>query len=214
MTDDLESLPDTIATTDNETLEATWAAGDEPRAVAVLTHPHPLHGGDMHNIVPAALARALPEHAIATLRFNFRGVGASSGKHGGGVDEIADVVAAVDAATAAFPGVAVIGVGYSFGADVLLATPRTPLVAVVAVAPPLAILPLEQMHAARGDSPTVVLSPEHDQFRPAADARAATVDWPDTSVTTIPGADHFLAGATSFVVDQVVGFVDRITPRR
>ncbi|WP_436795705.1 alpha/beta hydrolase [Actinospongicola halichondriae] len=207
MTDDLAPLPDRISTSDGETLEATWSTADDPRAVAVLTHPHPLYGGDMHNIVPAALARSLPGHGIATLRFNFRSVGASTGQHGGGDDEIADVVAAIDAATTTFPGLPVIGVGYSFGADVMLATGDGRLAAVVAVAPPLAVLPAAQLEATRGAFSTLVLSPEHDQFRPAADAVAVTADWPDTSVVEIPGADHFLAGATSFVADQVLGLV-------
>ncbi|MDE0804006.1 MAG: alpha/beta hydrolase [Acidimicrobiales bacterium] len=208
MTDDLAPLPDRLTTDDGETLSAEWSGDRDSRAVAVLTHPHPLYGGDRHNIVPAALARALPTHGIATLRFDFRGAGDSTGTHGGGSDEVADVTAAIDAATAAFPGVPVFGVGYSFGADVLLATDATRLAGVVAVAPPLAVLPFEMLGSARGSTPTLLLSPEHDQFQPAGDAERAVVDWDDTTVTTVAGADHFLVGATSFVADAVVAFVE------
>ena len=208
MTDDPAPLPDRIATSDGETLSVEWSGARTGRAVAVLTHPHPLYGGDRHNIVPASLARVLPDHGIATLRFDFRGAGGSTGTHGGGADEVADVIAAIDAASAGFPDVPVVGVGYSFGADVLLATADERWSGVVAIAPPLAILPIAMMVAARGLAPTLLLSPEHDQLRPAADASAVVADWAETSTTEIPGADHFMAGATSFVADEVVRFLD------
>lgn len=206
-------MPEVVTTADGETLEIAWSApaGIDARAVAVLTHPHPLYGGDFDNVVPAALARTLPTQGIATLRVNFRGVGASTGTHDGGRAEIGDVDAAVATATATFPDVPAIGVGYSFGADVLLAADPSPLVAVVAVAPPLALLPLDDLVRERGTVPTLVLSPAHDQFRPAAEATATVADWPDTTVVEIPGADHFMAGATSFVVDRVIDLVDDLT---
>lgn len=210
MTDDPVDLPEHVATADGERLAAAWSTGDTTRCVAVLTHPHPLYGGDKDNIVPASLARTLPAHDVATLRFDFRGVGGSTGSHGGGEDEVADVVGAIDAAAAAFPGVPLIGVGYSFGADVLLAVDDSRLAAVVAVAPPLAVLSSERLAASRGSAPTLLLSPAHDQFRPAAEATSATSGWPDTTVVEIPGADHFMAGATSFVTERVVEVVDRL----
>ena len=210
MTNDPADLPDHVATADGERLRVAWSVGETTRCVAILTHPHPLYGGDMDNIVPAALARTLPDHGISTIRFDFRGAGGSTGTHGGGVDEIADVAAAIDAAASTFPGMPVIGVGYSFGADVLLAVEDERLTAVVAVAPPLAVLPDERLAAARGAAPTLILSPAHDQFRPAAEAVSATEGWADTSVIEVPGADHFMAGATAFVAEQVVGFVERV----
>ncbi len=121
MADDRRSAPATLDTSDGEHLEARWSGDDDARSVAVLTHPHPRFGGDMDNLVPATLARVLPEHGIATVRFNFRGTGRSTGQHGDGVAEIEDVRAAVGAATEQFPGVPVVAVGYSFGADHFLA---------------------------------------------------------------------------------------------
>lgn len=210
MTDDLAALPDRITTDDGVTLAADWSGALDARAVAVLTHPHPLYGGDRDNIVPATLARVLPHQHIATVRFDFRGAGGSTGSHGGGVDEIADVRAAIAAAREGFPGLPVFGVGYSFGADVLLATEPADLAGVVAVAPPLAILPTESLEARRGTVPTLLLCPEHDQFRPAGDARTVVAAWDDTTVVEVPGADHFLPGATSFVADEVATFVGRV----
>ncbi len=199
-----------LATADGEQLEARWSGEADAPVVAVLTHPHPRFGGDMDNLVPATLARVLPEHGIATVRFNFRGTGRSTGQHGGGADEVADVRAAVDAAAARYPDGRVVGVGYSFGADVLLALDDDRLAAVVAVAPPLAVLPEATLGAARGAAPTLVLSAEHDQFRPYDQAVTVTADWPDTSCACIAGTDHFLAGAMGRVADSVLAFLDRL----
>ena len=212
MTDDPVRLPEWLETADGERLEARWSTADDPRAVAVLTHPHPRFGGDMDNIVPASLARSLPPEGISTVRFNFRGTGRSSGAHGAGRDEVLDVRAAVDAAERARPGAPVVGIGYSFGADVLLATDDPGLAAVVAVAPPLAVLDAAELAGPRGGAPTLVLSAEHDQFRPAEDAEALVADWPDTTFDVLAGADHFLAGQTSIIAARVVAFLDPVLP--
>ncbi len=68
--------------------------GDLP--AAVICHPHPLYGGNMHNNVVRALRKALLEKGVMCLRFNFRGTGRSWGTHGEGIDEIQDVLAALD----------------------------------------------------------------------------------------------------------------------
>jgi alpha/beta superfamily hydrolase len=63
---------------------------------AVVCHPHPQYGGDMDNSVVVATAAALGRRGIATLRFNFRGVGQSEGSYGEGVAELGDARAAVE----------------------------------------------------------------------------------------------------------------------
>ena len=207
MTGDRPHRPERLQTSDGVDLSAAWSGPGDPVAVAVLTHPHPLYGGDMHNIVPASLARTLPDHGIATLRFDFRGAGSSSGTHGGGTEEVADVRAAVAAAAEAHPGIPVVGIGYSFGADVLLAVDDPRLAAVVAVAPPLAVLSTDELRAARGTAPTLVLAAQHDQFRDAEDAEAMISDWPDTRFHVLAGADHFMAGMTDQIAERALGFL-------
>lgn len=68
------------------------APGDR---AAVITHPHPLYGGDMHNTVVTAIARAYRLRGWATLRFNFRGVGGSQGEYDEGRGEQEDLKAAI-----------------------------------------------------------------------------------------------------------------------
>jgi len=75
-----------------------------PRAACVFAHPHPLYGGTMHSKPVYQSAKALARVGVATLRFNFRGVGRSRGTHDGGPGEIDDYRAALDYLSAQFPG--------------------------------------------------------------------------------------------------------------
>ena len=107
-------------------------------ATAVLCHPHPLHGGSMQNKVVHTLARAFGELGMATLRFNFRGVGGSSGVFDHGNGETDDVLAAIHWVRARRPQDQIWLAGFSFGAYVALrASARTDVSQLVLVAPPV-----------------------------------------------------------------------------
>lgn len=110
-----------IRTIDGEVLEARWDLPDVARRAVVFCHPHPLFGGTMHAPLMVGVTRHLVEHDFAVLRFNFRGVGASTGIHGNGTTEIHDVAAAVATADAAHPDVPLSIAGWSFGAATALA---------------------------------------------------------------------------------------------
>ncbi len=87
----------------------------------VICHPHPLHGGSMHNNVVLALALGLAEEGFVTLRFNFRGVGDSQGEHGQGETEYQEALGALDLIKAWPDTRGKTGlVGYSFGSGVIL----------------------------------------------------------------------------------------------
>jgi len=87
-------------------------------AAAVVCHPHPRGGGTMNNNVVYRAAKALVAGGVTALRFNFRGVGASSGSYADGVGEEEDVRAAVDFLRAQAPGLPIWITGFSFGARV------------------------------------------------------------------------------------------------
>src|SRR5690242_2557571 len=91
---------------------------DVPRAfaAAVVCHPHPQQGGTMHAHVPYRIARALRDAGAITLRFNFRGVGRSTGSYADGQGELEDVRAALDFLQARSPGLPLWVAGFSFGA--------------------------------------------------------------------------------------------------
>lgn len=86
--------------------------------VALVCHPHPLHGGTMHNNVVYHTARALRERGLAVLRFNFRGVGRSEGTYDAGRGEADDAQAALEALLTRFPNTRCWVGGFSFGSRV------------------------------------------------------------------------------------------------
>jgi hypothetical protein len=90
----------------------------EPRGVGLVCHPHPLGGGTMHNKVVYRAASGLTDAGLVTLRFNFRGVGNSTGEHDEGDGERQDVLDALDFLTANYPGRPVTLAGFSFGSRV------------------------------------------------------------------------------------------------
>jgi uncharacterized protein len=97
-------------------LEALYRELQDPAAVAIICHPHPLGGGSLHNKVVFRAARGLENANVATLRFNFRGVGTSGGKHEAGEGELDDVIGAIQWMQRKHPGKKLFVGGFSFGA--------------------------------------------------------------------------------------------------
>jgi len=204
----------TLTTRDGVTLEAEWSAPPEPRATAVLCHPHPQYGGTMRSIVTSALFEALPAHGVACLRFNFRGVEGSEGAHSGGEGELLDVLAALDRAAAdpaAPEGSPLVLVGWSFGADMALATTDPRVAGWVGIAPPLRFRPAGSYDAvARDPRPKLLVLAAHDEFRTPEEIASEVRDWAATRVEVVAGASHFFVGRTERVVALVGAFVDAL----
>jgi uncharacterized protein len=199
-----------LHTADGLALQAEWAAGNDPapRIAVVLTHPHPLHGGTMYASVVDALFGTLPGRGVGCLRFNFRGVQGSQGRHDYGRGEQSDVRAALDVIGEVAPGLPVAMIGYSFGADVALALDDPRITAWVGVAPPLRVLPPEELRAGTTGRPVLLLVPTHDQFCGPDEAAARVRGWDATRIEAVPMADHFLAGAVSGIVATVDEFLE------
>jgi alpha/beta superfamily hydrolase len=166
-------------------LEGLLAEGDAPLAALVL-HPHPQYGGDMHNHVVVGLTDALRALGATTLRFNFRGVGRSHGAFDGGAGEAADAAAALDYLRAQAPGLPILLAGYSFGAMIAAAAiAESSPAALLLVSPPLGFSALPAIPAG---VPTLIAVGDHDPLAPAESARALASG--STSVLVVPGADH------------------------
>ena len=99
-------------------LEAILKEPAAPVAAVVVCHPHPLGGGTMNNNVVYRAAKSLGEAGLAVLRFNFRGVGASTGRHDGGAGEEEDTLAALELMEQRHPDLPLWIAGFSFGARV------------------------------------------------------------------------------------------------
>lgn len=184
-------------------LEGRLHLAPGPDAV-VVAHPHPLYGGDLDNPVVATLADAYRRRGYTTLRFNFRGVGASGGRYDDGQGERDDVRAA--AAYLAGLGKTVTDLaGYSFGAWVNLSL-NPPLSAVrrqLAVAPPVGFM---EFGAIAGlPAKPIVVAGDRDDFVPLDSLRELLPVWhPAAQLHVLPGVDHFFWNA----LDRLAALVE------
>lgn len=168
-------------------LEAHLDEVDDACAVAVLAHPHPQYGGSMHDAVLATAANVLLDHRTTCLRFNFRGVGASSGSYDQGQGEVNDVVAAAAWLREKYPSLPLWLSGYSFGASMVWqALSRTAYERAILIAPPVGIMDFN------GSANAVqAIAGDRDDF---VDADKFTT-WLGADAHLIPGADHFFSGS-------------------
>lgn len=178
---------------------------DEPagpaRGLAVVCHPHPQHGGTLDNKVAQTLARAFVQLGWRSVRFNFRGVGASQGAWDEGRGEIDDALAVLAAHREAATPVAL--AGFSFGAYVVShAAARLPDTAkaqrLVLVGPST-----QRQEMAKVPADTLVIHGEADDVVPLA----ATLDWArpqNLPVLVFPGVGHFFHGQLSLLKNVIV----------
>ncbi len=175
-----------------------------PRAVALVCHPHPLFGGTMHNRVVYRVARALRSSGHAVLRFNFRGVGKSEGRHDLGVGEIADARAALDWLRSRYPGLPYTLAGFSFGSRVILSlgcalpgAQRLIALGFPAKRDPVGVL-------AQCTAPKVFIQSTHDEHGPRKEMEAlyAQVAEPKRLIW-VAADDHFFSGGLDELEDQV-----------
>lgn len=171
-------------------LEGRFDQAGGPDAV-VITHPHPLMGGDMHNPVVDAIRKAYRDKGYSTLRFNFRGTGRSTGEHGEGYDEIDDVLAARD--FLAGQGLARIDLaGYSFGSwvNMMAARPGHGFKRLVLVSPPVDFIAFKDMEDIEGLG--LVLAGENDAYGMPSHIKKLLKNWNKNAILIeISGADHF-----------------------
>jgi hypothetical protein len=174
----------------------------------VVCHPHPLRGGDMQNNVVEALVTGFADAGFATLRFNFRGVGASTGTHDDGRGEIDDVQAAVTGLLARHAVETVVVAGYSFGAWVgLAAGARDARVhRLIGVAPPVASR--DHGFLAGTGKPTLLIAGEADPIAPLDRLRTLDAGMAGSrALVVVGGADHFFVGREAEVAAAGIRFL-------
>ena len=168
------------------------------RGVALVLHPHPLHGGTMHNKVVFRAARALNEAGLVSLRINFRGVGHSSGTHDHARGEQDDARVALDYLVGRYPDAPLLLAGFSFGARVgLEAGIRDGRVrALIGIGTPVSIpergYDFSFLQECR--KPVLFVHGERDEFGDVAKLRSLAAGLPAEAharVEIIPSAGHF-----------------------
>jgi alpha/beta superfamily hydrolase len=158
---------------------------------AVVSHPHPLYGGNMHNPVVEVLCRAYARKGFSTLRFNFRGTARSEGSYEGGEGETTDVLSALRFLKEEKGKADLDLAGYSFGAwvNARVAAEGVSVTRLVMVAPPVAVLDFSD----RFPCPALklVLAGSDDEIAPPALIRLQLPRWnPTADFQIIEGADH------------------------
>ena|SRR5215203_2360499 len=165
-----------------------------PKGAALVLHPHPLGGGTMHNKVVFRAAAALNDAGLTTLRFNFRGVGQSTGKHDEGRGELNDVRAGLDYLTQHYPGMRLTLCGFSFGARVGLEVGiHDPRVAyLIGIGTPLDKYDFDFLTACR--KPLLLVHGENDEYGDIEHVRKLAAELEKKTavkLVVIPGAGHF-----------------------
>jgi alpha/beta superfamily hydrolase len=139
-TADRFAMPEVMFAGPDGRLEGRYHHSKESGApVALILHPHPLHGGTMNNRITYSMYQSFQKLGCSVMRFNFRGVGRSQGRYDGGIGEIGDAAAALDWMQAVNPSHGGLWIaGYSFGAFIgmQLLMRRPEISGWVSVAPP------------------------------------------------------------------------------
>jgi uncharacterized protein len=167
------------------------------RGVALVLHPHPQHGGTMHNKVVFRAASALNDAGLVSLRINFRGVGQSTGTHDEGIGEREDVLAALDYLSHEYPDQEITLAGFSFGSrvglDVGMSDNR--VVRLIGLGVPVSMYDVSFLENCR--KPILFVHGDHDEFGSVEDLRRLVSRLPaeaQAQLVVIEDADHFFEG--------------------
>jgi alpha/beta superfamily hydrolase len=193
-------------------LEALLNAGNNNAThAALVTHPHPLFGGTMHNKVVYHAAKALNSFGFPVLRFNFRGAGLSEGKHDQGHGEVDDIRAALAWLKNEFH-LPLIFAGFSFGASTGLraSCPDPDVKLLISLGTPVAAEGRSYAYRFLGEcaKPKLFVSGDHDQYGPLPELeRVFNSAAEPKKFVVVPNADHFFEGQLAVMRDAITGWV-------
>ena len=190
-------------------LEGVWKEPSRPPlGSAVFAHPHPLHGGTLHNKIVFRAARALVASGRGTLRFNFRGVGASEGHHDLGRGEVEDFRAALTEAGRR-GGLPIVAGGFSFGAAVALRAIAGDARVAAYIGIGLPVATESALGLPRPEIPALYLVGERDTFGPPGDLGRFVAG--SGRIVEVEGADHFFEGRLDALEEEVGRFLAELT---
>jgi alpha/beta superfamily hydrolase len=179
-----------------------------PKGAALVCHPHPLYGGTMNNRVTFRAARGAVDAGLAVLRFNFRGVGRSTGAYAKGIGELKDAAFLMDWLQARYPALPLAVIGFSFGAWIgLQAGCHNPRVrTLVGLGLPVDGHDFEFL--IDNDKPSRYIIGTRDKFCARDPMKELELRLPATStVVWVDGADHFFTHHIELIRDLVGEFL-------
>jgi alpha/beta superfamily hydrolase len=174
---------------------------DAALAAALVLHPHPLHGGTMHNKVVFRAARALNDAGAVALRFNFRGVGQTTGTHDYARGEQTDAHLALDYLAERYPELPLLVAGFSFGARVGLevGVRDSRVRALIGIGTPVSIIErgYDFSFLRECRKPVLFVHGDRDEFGDITKLQTLAAQIPpeaEARVRVIPNAGHFFEG--------------------
>jgi uncharacterized protein len=183
---------------------------------ALVCHPHPQHGGTMHNKVVYRLARGLRKSGCVVLRFNYRGVNLSEGEYDRGRGETDDARAALRELQHRYSDLPLLAAGFSFGSRIImrLASEQGSIGRVILVGVPAKYPNLEHVHQVQ--IPKYFVQSTNDEFGPATEFSAFYQSVPEPKhLDWVEAADHFFRGsldAYERVIERIGGTRHAMAP--
>jgi len=181
----------------------------EVTGAAVVCHPHPQHGGTMHNKVAHTIARSFVRSGFACLRFNFRGTEGSEGQYDNGIGELDDALAALAWMADRYPQLPVWLGGFSFGAAIAVHAAVTEAISgLISIAP--AVYRFADNLEGQPKCPWLIIQGDEDEL---VDVEG-TIAWinglePGPELLIMPGAEHFFHGRLNDLRVAAMDFIAR-----
>ena len=179
-----------------------------PGYAALVCHPHPQHGGTMHNKVVFRVARGLRRSGAVVLRFNYRGVNLSEGEYAQGEGELDDARVALGYLRSRYSGLPFLLAGFSFGSRVVLrlACENSDAEQVIAVGFPTVYK--DKSYLDHCTVPRAFVQSTHDEFGSVADLSAVVNALADPKrMILVEARDHFFAGALEELETQIANLL-------
>ena len=191
-------------------LEALYRELQDPSAIAVICHPLTSHGGTLHNKVVFRAARGLENANIATLRFNFRGAGASGGRYEGGEGEQEDVAAAIEWAKKKHPGKRLFVGGFSFGSWVssMVASELPDVTALFLIGTPVNKYDFQFLRHV--EKPMLFLHGSEDEFGDVDKLEKLVANIRNAETVVVTGADHFFTKQLEAVEETLRSWAEEV----
>ena len=189
-------------------LEALLEEPEEaaPREAALICHPHPQHGGTMHNKVVYRLARGLRKAGSVALRFNYRGVNLSEGSYDEGEGELEDARACLAYLRERYPDLPVTLAGFSFGSRIVLRMGCGGAGARRVIAAGFPAIFRDRSYLDGCTVPRIFVQSTHDQYGPAPEIEAIVGALPEPKrLILIEAQDHFFAGGLDQLEATIAG---------
>jgi len=175
--------------------------------IALVCHPHPQHGGTMHNKVVYRVAKGLRRSGHVVMRFNYRGVNLSEGAYAHGEGELDDARVALDVLTSRYPALPLTLAGFSFGSRIVLRMGCAPhsLAPARVIAVGFPTVYKDRSFLDNCTVPRIFIQSTRDQFGPVGELQPLVDALPEPKqIIWIDAQDHFFAGALEQLEESVV----------